>query len=87
MHAGGIFCDLAKAFDCGNHDILLTELHFFGIQGRILSWLRSYLTNRKQKIEIVIKFKPTYLLKLRNNKTWSSAGINFKRSAFHNIYK
>jgi hypothetical protein len=29
----GIFCDLAEAFECVNHRILLTKLHFFGIQG------------------------------------------------------
>jgi hypothetical protein len=51
-HVGGIFCDLAKAFDCVNHDILLTKLHFYGIQGAVVNWFRSYLTNRKQKIDI-----------------------------------
>jgi hypothetical protein len=51
-NVGGIFCDLAKAFDCVNHEILITKLHFFGIQGAMASWFRSYLTNRKQKIEI-----------------------------------
>jgi hypothetical protein len=31
MHVGGIFSDLAKAYDCVSHGILLAELHFYGI--------------------------------------------------------
>jgi hypothetical protein len=38
MHVGGIFCDLAKAFDFVNNEISLTKLHFFGIQGASASW-------------------------------------------------
>jgi hypothetical protein len=49
---GGIFCDLSKAFNCVNNEILLPKLDFYGIQGVTIDWFRSYLTNRRQKVEI-----------------------------------
>ena len=52
LHVGEIFCNLSKAFDCVNHKILLIKLHFYGIQGITINWFRSYLSNRKQKVEI-----------------------------------
>jgi hypothetical protein len=46
------FCDVGKTFDCVNHEIFLAKLHFCGIQGVMAEWFRSYLANRRQKVEI-----------------------------------
>ena len=52
MYVSGIFCDLAKAFDCVNHEVLLFKLNYYGTQGEILDWFKSYLYNRNQRIEL-----------------------------------
>jgi hypothetical protein len=49
MHVGGIFCDLAKAFDCVNHEILITKLRYFGMKGLTANWFKSYLTEKQDR--------------------------------------
>jgi hypothetical protein len=51
MHVGGIFCDLAKAFDYVKHEILLDQLQFYGIQDVAGDWFRCYVRNRRQKVK------------------------------------
>ena len=48
----GIFIDLKKAFDTINHATLLTELNHYGIRGVVRDWLKSYLSQRKQFLNV-----------------------------------
>ena len=41
-----------KAFDTINHDVLLYKLCHYGIRGISNKWFSSYLSNRKQYIEM-----------------------------------
>jgi hypothetical protein len=48
-YIAGVFCDLAKAFDCVNHELLLKKLQFYGIKSLLFEWFKSYLCNGKQR--------------------------------------
>ena len=49
LHMGGIFCDLAKAFGCVNHEILLSKRKTYGITDNHYKLYKSYLENRYQR--------------------------------------
>jgi hypothetical protein len=47
-----VFLDISKAFDRVWHAGLLNKLKGSGIRGRLLQWLKSYLTDRQQRVTI-----------------------------------
>jgi len=49
-YVGAIFLDLAKAFYCVDHSILLQKLVCYGVGDSTHLWLRSFLSNRTQQV-------------------------------------
>mgnify|MGYP001950330936 CR=1 FL=1 len=47
-----IFLDFRKAFDTVDHQILISKLQSYGIRGQALDWFQSYLSNRKQYVNV-----------------------------------
>lgn len=48
--AAAVFCDVSKAFDCINHEILLWKLDRYGFRGASYDWLQSYMSRRTQRV-------------------------------------
>jgi hypothetical protein len=57
---GGIFCDLHKAFDSVNYDILLSKMEFYGIIGTAYKLIKSYLQNRYQRVVVNVDSSKYY---------------------------
>ena len=47
-----MYMDFAKAFDSVPHERLLQKLSAYGISGTLLSWIRDFLTGRRQRVVV-----------------------------------
>ncbi len=71
-----IFLDLSKAFETLDHHILIKKLEYNGLYGISLQLIDSFLTNKKQFVEIDVKLnkltlnimKRKYIIFHRNKK-------------------
>ena len=53
---GDLLTDLSKAFDCLPHDLIVAKLHAYGSLTESLKLVKSYLTERKQKVKMNDQF-------------------------------
>ena len=51
-HAGALFTDLSKAFDCIDHELLIAKLYAYGFDTDALKFIYSYFNGRKQRTKI-----------------------------------
>ena len=45
-----IYCDFKKAFDTVPHRRLMSVLEYYGVTGPTLSWIRGFLSDRRQRV-------------------------------------
>ena len=50
--AGALLTDLSKAFDCLNHELLIAKLEAYGFHHSALTYIFSYLSDRKQRTKV-----------------------------------
>ena len=54
LNVGVVLMDLSKAFDCVPHGLLLTKLKYYGLTDQACLLLKSYISDRKQRVKIGI---------------------------------
>ena len=47
-----IILDFTKAFNKVSHKHLYTKLHYYGIRGPILDWIKDFISNRSQQVTL-----------------------------------
>ena len=80
-HVLGVLIDITKAFDTVDHSIFLKKLELYGIMDRNHGWVKSYLSSRRQFIQIDEKQKSN----LRDGQLRCSTKLNFRTTLIASI--
>ena len=65
VYTGAVFLDLRKAFDVVNHDLLVAKLQMHDCTSSALLWFKSYLSKRRQCLNIARTSSDTEVLRPR----------------------
>ena len=47
-----IYTDFSKAFGSDPHARLISKIESYGITGKLLNWIKAFLGNRKQRVNV-----------------------------------
>ena len=76
-----IYTDFSKAFDRVTHQRLLKKMENLGIAGNTLQWMKSFLSDRKQRVRVENEFSSWTC------KKWHSPRIGPRTDIICYVYK
>ena len=76
-----IFMDLSKAIDTIDHEILITEMEYYGIKNVESQWFKSYLSDRTHYVEFNNTQSATEIITTRG-----ASRIYIRTSPFLDLY-
>ena len=47
-----VYFDFSKGFASANHELLIYEIHKLGINGEVLEWIKSFVSDREMSVRI-----------------------------------
>ena len=47
-----VYLDFSKAFNSVPHKSLVIKLQSYGVEGKVLQWIQSFLSDRRQKVYV-----------------------------------
>ena len=76
-----IYLDYCKAFNCVTHFTLLKKMKTLGIGGKLIQWIRNFLSRRTQMVRVDGELSEPEPFCLR-----SSAGVGSQPGSFSYIH-
>ena len=77
-----VLLDFSKAFDRVDHETLLIKLNNLGIGGKVLAWIKAWLSDRRQRVCL-----PNGRSELAKSDLWSPTGLSAWPAVVCDLYQ